>query len=46
MEKRGKRKKSISDELDEIIERKKNEVSAWKKIAELLTNIKKENLKL
>ncbi|HEY9116155.1 MAG TPA: hypothetical protein VIN10_15765 [Bacteroidales bacterium] len=38
MEKKEKRKKTLTEELDEIIEMKKNEASAWKKIAESLTN--------
>lgn len=36
MEQKIKRKKTITEELDEIIEMKKNEASAWKKIAESL----------
>jgi hypothetical protein len=37
MEQKLKRKKTVTEELDEIIEMKKNEASAWRKIAESLT---------
>jgi hypothetical protein len=43
MEQKEKRKKTITEELDEIIEMKKNEASAWKKIADSLTNQKEVN---
>lgn len=45
MEQKEKRKKTITEELDEIIEMKKNEASAWKKIAESLTNHQENALK-
>ena len=37
MEQKSKRKKTFTEELDEIIEMKKNEASAWRKIADSLT---------
>ena len=43
--KKEKRPKTISDELDEIIEMKKNEASAWKKIADSLKNETENKLK-
>jgi hypothetical protein len=43
--KKEKRPKTISDELDDIIEMKKNEASAWKKIAESLKNETENKLK-
>ena len=43
MVQKEKLKKTIAEELDEIIEMKKNETKAWKKIADLLVN-KNENL--
>lgn len=43
MEQKEKRKKTITEELDEIIEMKKNETSAWKKIADSLKNHHENN---
>jgi len=45
MEHKIKRKKTIAEELDEIIEMKKNETSAWKKIAESLIQKEKKETK-
>jgi hypothetical protein len=45
MEQKLKRKKTITEELDEIIEMKKNEASAWRKIAESLTQNSKNSTK-
>ena len=45
MEHKEKRKKTITEELDEIIEMKKNETSALKKIADSLKNHHENNIK-
>lgn len=42
MEKKEKKQKTIIEELDEIIELKKHEASAWKKISDSL----KKNISL